>query len=208
MTGAARTARAAGTASDLGASRHDPRIDPPTPKERRRSWLWLAFLAICPLCVGAVVWSAVSLNGSYPTVKPPVPAGWQAVPGIYASFSAPKGWALDQAMSDASGDIYYVGKSGGVGESVTESDRPIALSARLPAIVATYVGGRYTSYTSQPYRLKNATDAWLYTFLLPGGRHALGVRAWVKPTLSQVWLVTPSSNPASRRILATLTLAR
>jgi hypothetical protein len=187
--------------------RRDPRLGPPTARDRRRSWLWLAFLGISPICIGVVVWASLDLNGSYPTVKPPVPAGWQAVPGIYASFSAPKSWSLDQAMSDSAGDIYYRGTTGAVGESVTESDQLFSLSSGLPTIVATYVGGHYTSYSRQPYHLKHATNAWLYTFRLPGGGQALGVRAWVKATLSQVWLITPAATQTERRILSTLTLA-
>ena len=106
-----------------GPRRHDPRIDPPTKADRRRLWRWAALLAFCPICLGVVVWAALGMNGSYPTVKPPVPAGWQSVPGIYASFSVPGGWSLKQFLSDASGDVYYSGAGGGVGESVTQADR-------------------------------------------------------------------------------------
>lgn len=201
MTGAASAITANGT------QRPNPRLGPPTRSQRRRSWLWLAFLAICPICVGVVIWAAVSLNGSYPTVKPPVPHGWQAVPGIYSSFSAPRGWSLDQAMSDASGDVYFQGRTGAAGESVTESDHRPSLSAPLSRIVATYVGGHYSRYSVQPYSLKGATVSWLYTFELPTGKRAVAVRAWVKPTLSQIWLIAPADNQLEHRVLQTLAVA-
>ena len=112
--------------------RHDPRIDAPTKADKRRLWKWGALLAFCPICLSVVVWAALEMNGSYPTVKPPVPAGWQSVPGIYASFSVPGDWSLKQFLSDASGDIYYSGPGGGIGESVTQADRAPSANGASP----------------------------------------------------------------------------
>ncbi len=187
---------------------HDPRIDPPTKADRRRFFGWVAFLSVAPVCVGVVIYAAVSMNGSYPTVKPPVPHGWQAVPGIYASFAAPKSWSLQQDLSDSAGDIFFGARGAGVGESVVEAKVAPAPGAALPPIVKTFLGGRYTQLSRRSTRIANAQMAWEYTFALPGGRRAEGVEAWVKATESLVWLVAVPSSPTGSRVLSTLTLAR
>lgn len=186
--------------------RHDPRLEPPTKKDRRRLLAWAAFLGFTPVCLVVVVWAALDLNGNYPTVAPPVPAGWQPVPGIYASFSAPKSWALQQFMSDSAGDIYYSGPSGGVGESVTQASSPPRPSV-VPSIVATFLVDKYQVASTSAYRLRNATEAWQYRFRLAGGSSALAVLAWVKPTQSVVWLVVSPISPTTDKVLSTLTLA-
>lgn len=186
---------------------HDPRIDPPTKADRRRFFGWVAFLSVAPVCVGAVIYAAVNMNGSYPTVKPPVPTGWKAVPGIYASFSAPRSWSLQQDLSDSAGDIFFGGRGGGVGESVVEAKAAPAPGAPLPAIVKTFLGGRYTQLSRRSTSVANAQTAWDYRFALPGGRRAEGVEAWVKGTESLVWLVAVPSSPTGTRVLSTLTLA-
>ena len=188
--------------------RHDPRVDPPTRADRRRLWLWVALLAFCPLCLGVVVWAALGMNGSYPTVRPPVPPGWQSVAGIYASFSVPGNWSLKQFMSDASGDVYYSGPGGGVGESVTEADRAPAPHPPLPRIVSTFLGGgRYEVSSVATTSLPNATLAWRYRFRLDDGGSGMGVMAWVKPTQSEVWLIASPVSATTAKSVSTLTLA-
>jgi len=186
--------------------RHDPRVDPPTKKDRRRLLMWVAFLGVTPICLGVVVWAAFALNGNYPTVRPAVPTGWQSVPGIYASFSVPKGWSLQQGMSDAAGDIYYAGPGGGAGESVAESDRQPSTTT-LPTIVRTYLDGAYTVARETSYKLPNATSAWKFTFKLPSGGTGLAALAWVKATESEVWLIVTPVNATTQRVLTTLALA-
>jgi hypothetical protein len=190
-----------------GQRRHDPRVDPPTKADRRRIWRWAAFLAFCPICLGVVVWAALGMNGSYPTVKPPVPPGWQSVPGIYASFSVPGGWSLKQFLSDASGDVYYSGAGGGVGESVTQADRAPKTAGRLPEIVGTFLGWKYHVGSIVETKIANATVAWRYQFHLANGRSSVGVLAWVKPTQSEVWLVASRDSGTTEKALSTLTLA-
>jgi hypothetical protein len=185
---------------------HDPRVDPPTKRDRRRLLMWVAFLGITPICLGVVVWAAFGLNGGYPTVAPPVPAGWQAVRGIYASFSAPKNWALQQGMSDAAGDIYYAGPTGGAGESVLQSDKPPS-TARFPTIVRTYLGGNYSVLQRAPYRVRNATFAWEYTFRLSDRTTGIGILAWVKQTQSEVWLIVTPADRVTEKVMTTLALA-
>ncbi len=175
--------------------------------ERRRMWMWLAFLGFSPLCLGVVAWAAVAWNGSYPTVPPPVPKGWKAVAGIYASFSVPKGWALQPGMADAQGDVYYSGSGGAAGEMVREATSPPKPARSVPSVVATFLGGHYNVVSVTPYRLRNAAVAWQYRFELSSGEQAVGVLAWVKPTQSQVWLVALPASATARRVLSTLTLA-
>jgi hypothetical protein len=187
--------------------RHDPRVDPPDRHDRRRVWLWMSLLAFCPICLGVVLWAALDLNGNYPTVKPPVPSGWQAVPGIYASFSVPASWSLQQELSDSAGDIYYSGPGGGIGESVAEVDTAPAASGPLPTIVGTFLEGPYHVASVQKVTLRNATLARRYQFHVADGRTAIGVMAWVKPTESEVWLIVSPLSPTTQKALTTLTLA-
>jgi hypothetical protein len=203
-SGGARLRLVAGQAV---SARHDPRIDPPTREDRRRLWRWVALLAFCPICLGVVVWAALGMNGSYPTVNPPVPAGWQSVPGIYASFSVPGSWSLKQFLSDASGDIFYSGPGGGVGESVTQADRVPQAHGPLPEIVGTFLGWKYQVSSVADARIANATAAWRYRFHLANGKSAVGVLAWVKPTQSEVWLVATRDSAATEKAITTLTLA-
>jgi hypothetical protein len=190
-----------------GPRRHDPRIDPPTKADRRRLWLWIGLLAFCPICLGVVVWAALGLNGGYPTVQPPVPAGWQSVAGIYASFSVPASWSLKQFMSDGAGDIYYSGPGGGIGESVTQADKAPGTSGPLPAIVGTFLGGKYEVTSVAGTKIANATMAWRYRFHLPDGTSTMGVLAWVKPTQSEVWLIAGKDSSVTEKAFSTLTLA-
>jgi hypothetical protein len=187
--------------------RHDPRIDPPTKADKRRLWKWGALLAFCPICLSVVVWAALEMNGGYPTVKPPVPAGWQAVPGIYASFSVPAGWSLKQFLSDSNGDIYYSGSGEGVGESVTQADHAPSANGPLPEIVGTFLGWKYQVSSVSETKLANATVAWRYRFHLANGVSSVAVRAWVKPTQSEVWLVASRDSNTTEKALSTLTLA-
>jgi hypothetical protein len=187
--------------------RHDPRIDPPTKQDRRKLWRWVALMAFCPICLGVVVWAALGLNGSYPTVKPPVPAGWQSVAGIYASFSVPGSWSLKQFMSDSAGDIYYSGPGGGVGESVTQADKAPHADGPLPTIVGTFLGWKYQVTSLAPTKIANATMAWRYQFHLDNGTSTTGILAWVKPTQSDVWLVASKDSSTTRKAISTLTLA-
>jgi hypothetical protein len=177
---------------------------------RRRKWAWVAFLGFSPLCLGVVSWAALSWNGSYPTVAPPVPRGWQPVAGVYASFSAPKSWSLSQSSSDTNGDTYYSGPGGGAGESVAQvTSRPSP--AGIPVVVATYLGGHPIVESRTPVALHNATAAWRYTFRLSrgaGAGTAIGVMAWVRATQSEVWLVSAPASRTAEKILSTLTLAR
>lgn len=170
-------------------------------------WRWVALLAFCPICLGVVVWAALGMNGNYPTVNPPVPAGWQSVPGIYASFSVPASWSLKQFMSDSAGDIYYSGPGGGVGESVTQAGRAPDARGDLPEIVGTFLGGKYQVSSLTAAKIKNATVAWLYHFHLANGTSATGVLAWVRPTQSDVWLVATRDSATTKKAIATLTLA-
>jgi hypothetical protein len=147
------------------------------------------------------------MNGSYPTVKPPVPAGWQSVPGIYASFSVPHDWSLKQFLSDGSGDVYYSGAGGGVGESVTQADLAPDPTGPLPDIVRTFLGWKYQVSSVTKTKLANATDAWRYQFRLANGVSSVALRAWVKPTQSEVWLVASRDSAATEKALSTLTLA-
>ena len=153
------------------------------------------------------MWAALGMNGSYPTVKPPVPAGWQSVPGIYASFSVPGSWSLKQFLSDASGDVYYSGAGGGVGESVTQADRAPKAHGRLPEIVGTFLGWKYQVSSVVETKIANATTAWRYRFHLANGRSSVGVLAWVKPTQSEVWLVASRDSATTEKAISTLTLA-
>jgi hypothetical protein len=187
--------------------RHDPRIDPPNKQDRQRKWLWLSFLAFCPICLGVVLWAALDLNGNYPTVKPPVPSGWQAVPGIYASFSVPAAWSLDQEMSDSNGDVYYSGPGGGVGESVAQANAAPNPSGPLPTVVGTFLEAPYHVTSVNKITLKHATRAWSYQFHLVDGRTASGVMAWVRSTQSEIWLILSPVSPTTEKALSTLTLA-
>lgn len=187
--------------------RHDPRIDPPTVQDKRRLWAWLGLLCLTPLCLGVVVWAAVGLNGSYPTVRPPVPAGWIAVRGIYASISVPKGWSLQQLLSDPNGDSYYSGHSGAVGLSVVESDKVPPHIGPLPNVVRDFLGSPYRVARVSPLKLRNAAEAWAYRFALPGGQTGAAVLAWVKVTQTRVWVVATTVTPTAQRVLSTLTLA-
>jgi hypothetical protein len=168
----------------------------------------LVLLAFCPLCVGVVVWATYDLNGSYPTVKPPVPAGWQAVPGIYASFSVPKAWSLQQELSDDVGDVYYAGRAGGAGLSVDQASTAPALGSPIGSIVGAFLQEHYEVTSVSPYKLANATVAWLYHFRLSDGSASLGVHAWVRATQTEVWLVATPISATTQRALSTLTLAR
>ena len=168
---------------------------------------WVALLTLTPICIGVVVWAALGWNGTYPTVPPPVPRGWQAVPGVYASFSVPGDWTLQQFMSDAAGDVYYSGVSGGAGESVTEADVPPSPRAALPQIIATFLGGHYRVLAVQPFRLAHAAMSWHYRFRLADGKEGLGIMAWVRTTESEVWLVGLPASATTERALGTLTVA-
>jgi hypothetical protein len=196
-----------GPGATTGPPRHDPRLHQPTRADRRRTWTWLAVLGITPVCVGIVAWAAVGLNGNYPTVKPPVPTGWKAVPGIYASFSVPRSWSLEQGLSDPAGDVFFGAGGRGVGESVTQATRPPSPASPPPAIVTTFLGGPYTGRSYIPVRLKNADRAFEYHFALSGGRAAEAVMAWARGTQSLVWLVAVPASPTGRRSLSTLALA-
>jgi hypothetical protein len=187
--------------------RHDPRVDPPTKDDRRKLWRWVVLLAFCPICLGVVVWAAVGMNGSYPTVKPPVPAGWQSVAGVYASFSVPGNWSLKQFMSDAAGDVYYSGPGGGVGESVTQADKAPKDQGPLPAIVGTFLGWKYQVSSITGTKIANAAVAWRYRFHLANGTSSTGVLAWVKPTQSEVWLIASRDSATTEKAISTLTLA-
>ena len=187
--------------------RHDPRIEPPTRSDRRRLYGWVAFLGLTPVCIGVVLWAALGLNGGYPTVRPPVPPGWQAVTGIYASFSVPKSWSLNQFMSDEAGDVYYSGHDGGAGESVVEQKVPPSPRSLPPEIVSTFLGGQYQIASVARAAVHNATSSWYYRFRLPGDQIGIGVLAWVKATQSEVWLVATPDNATTRQALATLALA-
>jgi len=180
---------------------------PPTKRHGHGLLMWGAFLAFSPICIGVVVWSALGLNGSYPTVSPPVPRGWQAVPGIYASFSAPRSWSLQQDMSDASDATYYSGTGGSAGESVTQAGTPPARTGPLPAIVATFLGGHATVVSQAPVEVRNAAEAWRYELRLDHGASGLAIQAWVRQTQSDVWLVAVPASPVTARVLSTLTLA-
>ena len=197
-----------GTLSRAAARRHDPRVDEPTGADRRRVRRWLILLAFCPLCVGVVVWATFDLNGSYPTVKPPVPAGWQAVRGIYASFSVPKAWSLQQQLSDDVGDVYYAGQGGGAGLSVDQADIAPALGTPPASIVGAFLQEHYEVASVSRYKLANATVAWLYRFRLSDGTAALGVHAWARATQTEVWLVASPVSATTERALSTLALAR
>ncbi|HMK96153.1 MAG TPA: hypothetical protein VK425_01340 [Acidimicrobiales bacterium] len=188
------------------AERHDPRVDPPTKKDRRRLLFWAGFLGITPVSMGVVVWAAVALNGNYPTVRAPVPHGWQAVPGIYASFSVPGDWSLQQGMSDSAGDVYYSGPGGSTGESVVAAATPPSPS-KLPAIVGTYLVSSFRTETVAPCPLHGANEAWRYTFKLMNGENGAGILAWVKSTQSRVWLLVVASPSVTEKVLSTLTLA-
>jgi hypothetical protein len=168
---------------------------------------WLALLTLTPICIGVVLWAAIGLNGNYPTVAPPVPRGWQSVAGVYASFSVPHSWSLQQFMSDAAGDVYYAGASGGAGESVTEADVPPSPHAALPQIVGTFLGGHYRVLSVKGFHLAGAALSWHYQFLLDDGKKGLGTMAWVKTTESEVWLVALPSSATTERVLSTLTVA-
>ncbi len=196
----------AGPQAVLGP-RHDPRVDPPHKNDRRRLLGWVALLTLTPISIGVVLWAALGLNGSYPTVAPPVPRGWQAVPGVYASFSVPAPWALQQFMSDAAGDVYYAGPGGGAGESVTEADVPPSPQAALPPIVETFLGGHYRVLSVRPFHLARAAQAWHYQFRLAGGKAGLGTMAWVRTTQSEIWLVGLPASATTERVLSTLTVA-
>jgi hypothetical protein len=200
--GRPRTAQAPGA-----TQRHDPRVDPPNKQDRRRVWWWMALLAFCPICLGVVLWAALDLNGSYPTVKPPVPTGWQAVPGIYASFSVPADWSLDQDMSDSNGDVYYSGRGGGVGQSVAQANTEPSPSGPFPTIVGTFLEAPYHVTSVHKVTIEHATAAWRYEFHLADGRTAAGVMAWVKPTQSEIWLVLSPVSPTTEKVVSTLTLA-
>jgi len=167
----------------------------------------VAVLAFTPICLGVLVWATVNWNGSYPTVKAPVPRGWQAVPGIYASFSVPRNWSLQPFMSDAAADIYYSGPAGGVGESVTQADQDPSATGRLPAIVGTFLTERYSVTSLTPFKLRNATVAWRYQFRLANGTKGTGILAWASATQSEVWLIAAPVTATTDEALSTLTLA-
>jgi hypothetical protein len=187
--------------------RHDPRIDAPTKEDRRKLRRWAILLAFCPICLCVVVWAALEMNGNYPTVKPPVPAGWQSVAGIYASFSVPASWSLKNFMSDVAGDIYYSGPGGGIGESVTPADTAPAPDRSPPTIVGTFLGWKYQVSSVTATRIANATAAWRYRFHLANGTTATALLAWVRPTQSVVWLVASRDSPITEKAISTLTLA-
>jgi hypothetical protein len=175
---------------------------------RRRFWAWAAFLAFSPASIGVVVWAALSWNGGYPTVAAPVPRGWQEVPGIYASFSVPKSWSLEEAMSDSNGDVYYSGPGGDAGQSVTQASS--APSPRhVPAVVQSYLGSSFSISSIDPIKLVNATVAWRYTFRLgpPTAASAVGILAWDRRAESEVWLVASPASAITERVLSTLRLA-
>jgi hypothetical protein len=197
-----------GRAEPLGPPRrHDPRIDPPTKADRRRTGWWVAVLAFTPICLGLLVWATVNWNGSYPNVKAPVPHSWQAVPGIYASFSVPGNWSLQPFMSDAASDVYYSGPAGGIGESVTQADKEPSATGHLPAIVGTFLTERYSVASVTPFRLRNAAAAWRYQFRLANGIEGTGILAWASATQSEVWLIATPRTATTDEALSTLTLA-
>jgi len=197
-----------GAAQAIAAPRrHDPRIDPPTRADRRRTGWWLLVLGFTPICLGVLVWATVNWNGAYPNVKAPVPRGWQAVPGIYASFSVPSDWSLQPFMSDAASDVYYSGRAGGVGESVTQADQEPSATGRLPEIVGSFLTDRYSVTSVTPFKLRNAADAWRYQFRLANGTRATGILAWASATESEVWLVATPVTATTDEALSTLTLA-
>jgi hypothetical protein len=208
-----------GTGSDQGGGsngvapklvpprRHDPRIDPPTSADRRKTAWWLAVLAFTPICLGLLVWATFNWNGSYPNVKAPVPRGWQAVPGIYASFSVPGNWSLQPFMSDAAADIYYSGPAGGIGESVTQADSKPSSTGHLPAIVGTFLTDRYSVTSVTPFKLRNSTAAWRYQFRLANGTNGTGILAWASATQSEVWLIATPVTATTDEALSTLSLA-
>ena len=179
----------------------------PTSPGQKKLWLWVALLAFSPVCVGVATWAALAWNGSYPTVAPLVPRGWQPVAGVYASFSVPKNWSFQSSLSDAQGDVYYSGSGGAAAQSVTEARRPPAPGRRVPAVVANYLGGSYTVTSVAPYRLHNAERSWEYRFSLPRHEEALGILAWARKTRSEVWLVVMPASATTERVLSTLTLA-
>jgi hypothetical protein len=169
----------------------------------------MALLGFTPVCLAVVAWAALGLNGSYPTVRPPVPAGWKAVRGIYASISVPKDWSLQQTLSDSAGDIYYSGRGGGVGLSVVEADHEPTHTGPFPPIVGAFLGGTgFQVSRSSALHLPGATVAWAYRFRLTGGGTGTGVLAWAKPTETRVWLVTSHATATTGRVFSTLTLAR
>jgi hypothetical protein len=168
---------------------------------------WVALLTLTPICLGVVLWAAIGLNGNYPTVAAPVPRGWQAVPGVYASFSVPRSWTLQQLMSDAAGDVFYSGTSAGAGETVTEADVAPSPGAALPQIVGTWLGGHYRVLSVKPSHLSGAALSWRYQFRLGDGKQGVGIMAWVKTTQSEVWLVGLPSSATTERVLSTLTVA-
>lgn len=172
---------------------------------RRRVWAWLAFLALSPICLGIVAWAALRWDGGYPTVASSVPAGWQAVRGVYASFSVPKSWSLQQYMSDAAGDVYYSGPGGSAGESVTQAMTP-PKAGEVPAVVGAFLGGRYRMQSIHRVHLLHADVAWRYTFRT-SARTGTAISAWDKATQSEVWLVTVPASPTTQKVLATLALA-
>ena len=168
---------------------------------------WVALLTLTPICIGVVLWAALGLNGNYPTVAPSVPRGWQAVRGVYASFSVPGDWTLQQFMSDAAGDVYYAGTGGGAGESVTEADVPPSPSAAIPQIVATFLGSRFRVLSVKPFHLARAAQSWHYRFRLADGREGLGTMAWVRTTESEVWLVALPASATAETVLSTLAVS-
>lgn len=174
---------------------------------RKKLWLWVAFLAFSPACVGVATWAALTWNGSYPTVAPPVPPGWQAVAGVYASFSVPKSWSFRQSLSDSQGDVYYSGPGGAAAQSVREVHTPPSPARSVPAVVAGYLGGGYTITSVTPYRLLHAARSWEYRFGLPAHKKGLGILAWAPQTSSEVWLIVVPASPTTERVLSTLTLA-
>jgi|GEM_PF-1980077 hypothetical protein len=201
-------AQQVGAGAAAGINHRPDAEQPPGPnRERRRLWMWAAFLGFSPICLGVVAWAAVAWNGSYPTVAPPVPPGWQAVAGIYASFSVPKRWVLQPGMADAQGDAYYSGPGGAAGEVVRQASSQPQPRREVPPVVSTFLGGRYHVASIRPYRLHNATEAWEYLFRLGGSKQGLGVLAWAKATQSVVWLVATPASPTANKVLSTLTLA-
>lgn len=193
--------------SGAPARLHDPRVDPPTRADRRRLRGWIALLSFTPVCLGVVVWATLDLNGGYPTVKPPVPKDWQAVRGIYASISVPKSWQLQQQLSDDNGDIYYSGPGGGVGLSTVEADHLPSHTAGFPTVIKDFLGGDYSVVSISRLSVHSATDAWAYRFEVDGKR-AAAILAWVKPTLTRVWLVATVQTKTTDRVFSTLSLAR
>jgi hypothetical protein len=125
---------------------------------------------------------------------------------VYASFSVPRDWSLQQLLSDADGDVFYGGPGGGAGESVTQADTAPSPVPPLSPIVETFLGGPYRVASVSEFHLAGATLAWHYRFRVAGAKLALGIMAWVRDTESEVWLVALPASPTATEALATLTV--